>query len=86
MWDCGVDRAPDLDGFAFEFLKIFWSTVENDVVKLVCDFFYSSIIPKGCNPCFITLIPKVQDSKLVKDFRPISLIGCPYKNYWQSIS
>ena len=79
MWDCGVDRAPGPNGFTFEFLKIFWSTVEDDVVRLVCDFFESSSIPKGCNPSFIALIPKIQDSKFVKDFRPISLIGCQYK-------
>ena len=79
VWDCGVDRAPGPDGFTFEFLKKFWSTVEADVVRLVCDFSYSSTIPKGCNPSFIALIPKIQDSKFVKDFRPISLIGCQYK-------
>ncbi|GKB64852.1 RNA-directed DNA polymerase, eukaryota [Tanacetum coccineum] len=35
--------------------------------------------PKGCNPSFITLIPKLNDAKVVKDYRPISLIGCQYK-------
>ncbi|GJY12154.1 RNA-directed DNA polymerase, eukaryota, reverse transcriptase zinc-binding domain protein [Tanacetum coccineum] len=35
--------------------------------------------PKGCNTSFIALIPKVNDVKFVKDFRPISLIGCQYK-------
>ncbi|GJS73537.1 RNA-directed DNA polymerase, eukaryota [Tanacetum coccineum] len=31
--------------------------------------------PPGCNSSFITLIPKSQEAKMVKDFRPISLIG-----------
>ena len=66
VWDCGVDRTPGPDGFTFEFLKICWSTVEDDVVRLVCDFFKSSTIPKGCNPSFIALIPKIQDPKFVK--------------------
>ncbi|GJW41141.1 RNA-directed DNA polymerase, eukaryota [Tanacetum coccineum] len=35
--------------------------------------------PKGCNPSFITMIPKLNDAKVVKDYRPISLIGCQYK-------
>ncbi|GKD29693.1 RNA-directed DNA polymerase, eukaryota, partial [Tanacetum coccineum] len=35
--------------------------------------------PHGCNTSFITLIPKIQDAKVVKDFRPISLIGSVYK-------
>nr|GEV87391.1 RNA-directed DNA polymerase, eukaryota [Tanacetum cinerariifolium] len=36
-------------------------------------------IPKGCNSSFIALIPKIPDANLVKDFRPISLIGSLYK-------
>nr|GEW45804.1 RNA-directed DNA polymerase, eukaryota [Tanacetum cinerariifolium] len=43
------------------------------------EFFDSSYFPPGCNASFITLIPKMQDAKLVKDFRPITLIGCIYK-------
>nr|GEU39042.1 RNA-directed DNA polymerase, eukaryota [Tanacetum cinerariifolium] len=42
-------------------------------------FFVNCDIPKGCNSSFITLIPKHQNAKLVKDFRPISLIGSFYK-------
>ncbi|GJU01497.1 RNA-directed DNA polymerase, eukaryota [Tanacetum coccineum] len=48
-------------------------------VEAVKCFFRSGIFPKGCNPSFITLIPKLNDAKFVKDFRPISLIGCQYK-------
>nr|GEW25666.1 RNA-directed DNA polymerase, eukaryota, nucleotide-binding alpha-beta plait domain protein [Tanacetum cinerariifolium] len=33
------------------------------------------MFPKGGNASFIALIPKMQDAKVVKDFRPISLIG-----------
>nr|GEU31128.1 nucleotide-binding alpha-beta plait domain-containing protein [Tanacetum cinerariifolium] len=36
---------------------------------------FSFDIPNGCNSSFIALIPKVPDANLVKDFRPISLIG-----------
>nr|GEX08159.1 RNA-directed DNA polymerase, eukaryota [Tanacetum cinerariifolium] len=42
-------------------------------------FFVSSKFPPGSNSSFIMLIPKKQDAKLVKDFRPISVIGSFYK-------
>nr|GEW03339.1 RNA-directed DNA polymerase, eukaryota, reverse transcriptase zinc-binding domain protein [Tanacetum cinerariifolium] len=35
--------------------------------------------PKGENSSFIALIPKIHDANMVKDFRPISLIGSLYK-------
>ncbi|GJT55778.1 RNA-directed DNA polymerase, eukaryota, reverse transcriptase zinc-binding domain protein [Tanacetum coccineum] len=34
---------------------------------------------EGCNSTFIALIPKNPDANMVKDFRPISLIGSIYK-------
>nr|KAJ0226250.1 hypothetical protein LSAT_V11C100012300 [Lactuca sativa] len=43
------------------------------------NFFYKPIIHVGCNSSFITLIPKVENPLLVKDFRPISLIGMQFK-------
>ncbi|GJT38910.1 RNA-directed DNA polymerase, eukaryota, reverse transcriptase zinc-binding domain protein [Tanacetum coccineum] len=42
-------------------------------------FFTCGEIPKGCNSTFIALIPKNPDANMVKDFRPISLIGSIYK-------
>nr|GEZ78005.1 cysteine-rich receptor-like protein kinase [Tanacetum cinerariifolium] len=35
--------------------------------------------PKGGNSSFIALTPKMKDAKVVKDYRPISLIGSLYK-------
>nr|GEW74629.1 RNA-directed DNA polymerase, eukaryota [Tanacetum cinerariifolium] len=43
------------------------------------EFFSLGTFPKGCNSSFIALIPKTQNAKTVKDFRPISLIGSLYK-------
>ncbi|GJU52011.1 RNA-directed DNA polymerase, eukaryota [Tanacetum coccineum] len=45
------------------------------VFEAVKYFFNSGAIPNGCNSSFIALIPKIPDANLVKDFRPISLIG-----------
>ncbi|GJU28782.1 RNA-directed DNA polymerase, eukaryota [Tanacetum coccineum] len=79
VWDCGIDKSPGPDGFTFGFYRRFWSTIENDVFEAVKYFFNSGAIPNGCNSSFIALIPKIPNVNLVKDFRPISLIGSMYK-------
>nr|GEU91829.1 RNA-directed DNA polymerase, eukaryota, reverse transcriptase zinc-binding domain protein [Tanacetum cinerariifolium] len=79
VWDCGTDKAPGPDGFTFRFYWYFWYLIDNDVYNAVKYFFMHGEIPKGCNSYFIALIPKNLDANLVKDFRPISLIGSLYK-------
>jgi hypothetical protein len=57
----------------------FWKLIENDVFEAVQQFFTNGKVPKGCNSSFIALIPKIPDANLIKDFRPITLIGSMYK-------
>nr|GEV09801.1 RNA-directed DNA polymerase, eukaryota [Tanacetum cinerariifolium] len=78
VWDCGMDKAPGPDGFTFGFYRRFWYLIDNDVYAAVKHFFIHKE-PKGCNSSFIALILKIPDANLVKDFRPISLIGSLYK-------
>ncbi|GJV91509.1 RNA-directed DNA polymerase, eukaryota [Tanacetum coccineum] len=80
VWDCGTNKSPGPDGFTFGFFRHFWSILEEDqLYEAVSHFFVHGDIPPGCNPSFITLIPKVPAANMVKDFRPICLIGCIYK-------
>ncbi|GJZ85929.1 RNA-directed DNA polymerase, eukaryota [Tanacetum coccineum] len=79
VWDCGTDKSPGPDGFTFGFYRRYWDIMEKDVVDAVSFFFTEGMFPKGRNASFIALIPKIQDAKVVKDFRPISLIGSLYK-------
>nr|GFC16416.1 RNA-directed DNA polymerase, eukaryota, reverse transcriptase zinc-binding domain protein [Tanacetum cinerariifolium] len=79
VWDCGTDKAPGPDGFTFGFYRKFWYLIDNDVCDAVRFFFKNDNIPNGCNSSFIALIPKIPDANMVKDFRPISLVGMVYK-------
>ncbi|GJZ07488.1 RNA-directed DNA polymerase, eukaryota, reverse transcriptase zinc-binding domain protein [Tanacetum coccineum] len=79
VWDCGVDKSPGPDGFTFGFYRRYWTFLENDVVEAVLYFFNHGQFPKGSNSSFITLIPKTQEAKMMKDFRPITLIRSLYK-------
>ncbi|GJX40529.1 RNA-directed DNA polymerase, eukaryota [Tanacetum coccineum] len=77
--DCGTDKSPGPDGFTFGFYRHYWNILESDVVDAVTSFFHHGQFPKGSNSSFIALIPKTHDANMVKDFRPISLIGSMYK-------
>ncbi|GKC43963.1 RNA-directed DNA polymerase, eukaryota, reverse transcriptase zinc-binding domain protein, partial [Tanacetum coccineum] len=55
--------------------KIKWA-IEGDENS---NFFHHGQFLKGINSSFIALIPKTRDANMVKDFRPISLIGSMYK-------
>ncbi|GKC74670.1 RNA-directed DNA polymerase, eukaryota [Tanacetum coccineum] len=79
VWDCGTDKSSGPDGFTFGFYRRYWDIIEKDVVDVVSFFFTEGMFAKGRNASFIALIPKIQDAKVVKDFRPISLIGSLYK-------
>ncbi|GJY20523.1 RNA-directed DNA polymerase, eukaryota [Tanacetum coccineum] len=73
VWDYGSNKSY------LRIFKKFWTIIGGDMTNATKEFFISSSFPKGCNSSFIALIPKVMDAKHLKDFRPISLIGCQYK-------
>nr|GEY47597.1 transposon TX1 uncharacterized [Tanacetum cinerariifolium] len=75
VWDCGTNKFPGPDRITFEFIRKYWKIIQQDVVNAVKEVFSSSKFPPGSNSLFIALIPKSLEAKMVKDFRPISLIG-----------
>nr|GFA55548.1 RNA-directed DNA polymerase, eukaryota, reverse transcriptase zinc-binding domain protein [Tanacetum cinerariifolium] len=79
VWDCGTDKSPGPNCFSFGFYRHFWPMIRYEVFEAVKYFFTHNDIPNGCNSTFIGLIPKIFDANMVKDFRPISLIGSIYK-------
>lgn len=50
------------------------------------DFRHRRFIPPRCIYSFITLTPKVKYPHVVKDFRPISLIGMIYKTIAKTLA
>ncbi|GJW17758.1 RNA-directed DNA polymerase, eukaryota, reverse transcriptase zinc-binding domain protein [Tanacetum coccineum] len=74
-----INKSPGPDGFTFRFYRRYWNILESNVVDAVTSFFHHGQFPKGSNSSFIALIPKTRDANMVKDFRPISLIGSMYK-------
>lgn len=79
VWACGGDKAPRPDGFTFSFIKRYWEILQHDIVKFVKYFERYGKLERGCNSSFINIIPKIKDPLHLRDYRPISLIGCQYK-------
>lgn len=74
-----TDRAPGPDGFNRTFFKYNWTIIKEDVTKAVLSFFYTGKLVKEANRTLIVLIPKGEDTKEIKDYRPISLCNVVYK-------
>ena len=73
------DKAPGLDGFSLAFFQDCWEVVKGDFMVVFDEFHAQGKFVKGINSTFISLIPKIQGAKEIKDFRPISLVGGVYK-------
>ena len=76
LFDCCRDKAPDSDGMSVAFLQSNWNTVRIDVMGMFYEFFSSGKFVRSLNATFIGLIPKKVNAENIRDFRPISLVGC----------
>ncbi|GJR52184.1 RNA-directed DNA polymerase, eukaryota [Tanacetum coccineum] len=79
VWSCGSDKTPGPDGFSFKFIKRFLNVVSSDIMEFLKFFEKGVGLARGCNPSFISLIPKVCDPMTPNNYRPINLLGCQYK-------
>lgn len=72
-------KSPGPDGFTSEFFKEAWPVIGADVVNAVQSFFTKGFLPKGLNSTILALIPKKEEARMMKDYRPISLCNVLYK-------
>ena len=73
-------KSPGVDGIPKEFYKEFLETIKYDLQKTCNEtLFENQITPKTWNQAIITLIPKKGNTKLLKYWRPISLLCVDYK-------
>lgn len=69
------DKAPGPDGFMGAFYQSAWPVIKADVLRAINAFFAADQRQFHClNGALLTLIPKTQEAKGPKDYRPISLI------------
>lgn len=75
----GKTKTPVLDGLNGLFYQCHWDIIQDDLLKLVRDFFSSGVLPSDLNKTIIALIPKNSHPESLDQFRPISLCNYAYK-------
>ncbi|KAL3697404.1 hypothetical protein R1sor_011480 [Riccia sorocarpa] len=79
VFGMATNKAPGQDGLTIEILKLCWSFVGDDCVKLIqCIWAKKRILPSDCQT-IIRLIHKGGDRKLLGNLRPISLMTLSYE-------
>jgi hypothetical protein len=66
------------DGFSFMFCKTFWPIIKKDFMAMIKGFEEEEINIARINYAMIILIPKEEEARSLKKFRPISLINCSF--------
>lgn len=72
-------KSPGPDGYTVEFFKGAWDIIGEDVTAAVQSFSVKGFLPKGLNSTILTLIPKKEEARMMKDYRPISCCNVLYK-------
>ena len=79
LFEMPANKAPGPDGYTTEFFKSAWPVIGKDFITAILSFFIKGFLPKGVNTTILALIPKKEDAKVMKDYRPISCCNVLYK-------
>lgn len=77
--DCNGNKAHNQDSFAMKFYKECLGTIKTDLILAINHFYSQGRFEKSLNASYIALIPKKNDARELKDYRPISVTGSFYK-------
>jgi hypothetical protein len=81
-----ADGAPGPDGLSFMFYQKNWDIVKFDLLEMFDDWFEDRLDIYRLNFAMITLIPKEEDARSMKKFRPISLVNCSFKIFTKAVT
>ena len=73
------DKSPGLDGLTDEFYQKLLEKLKSLYLNMITESFKKGIVPSSIRQPVITLIFKLGDWLLMKNYKPISLTNCDYK-------
>ncbi|RVW31859.1 LINE-1 retrotransposable element ORF2 protein [Vitis vinifera] len=79
LMDMNGDKAPGPNGFTVAFWQACWDFAKEEIVELFKEFYDQKSFAKSLNATFLVIIPKKGGAEDLGKFRPISLLGGPYK-------
>jgi hypothetical protein len=79
MQSMRFDTAPGPNGFNVSFLKKMWYLIKKEMWKMVQDFNENKLDLKRLNYGVITLVPKVREANIIKQYRLIFLLNVDFK-------
>ena len=79
------NKSPGIDGIPYEFYKIFWETIKNELF-LIIQGILTYKLSHSQKTAVITLNPKDENTELLNNWRPISLTTCDYKIFTKIIA
>nr|P14381.1 RecName: Full=Transposon TX1 uncharacterized 149 kDa protein; AltName: Full=ORF 2 [Xenopus laevis]AAA49976.1 ORF2 [Xenopus laevis] len=80
------NKSPGLDGLTIEFFQFFWDTLGPDFHRVLTEAFKKGELPLSCRRAVLSLLPKKGDLRLIKNWRPVSLLSTDYKIVAKAIS
>ena len=72
-------KVPGIDGYGAKFFKDAWSIIKSDFTDAIREFFEKGKMYEPINTSLVILIPKNQEAKYARDYRPISCCTTIYK-------
>ncbi|KAL3694948.1 hypothetical protein R1sor_008599 [Riccia sorocarpa] len=74
-----LGKSPGLDGITAEALRLVWTLVRKDCIDMVQEYWVRGALTEQTRTAVIKLLPKNDNTHLLKNWRPLSLMGLTYK-------
>lgn len=73
LFQMGPTKSPGPDGLPALFYQRHWPLLKRDICTAIRDFLSGAPAPDSFNVTVLVMIPKVNSTELLSQFRPISL-------------
>ena len=79
-------KSPGLDGLTVEFFRAFWDVLGDDYAGVLGESIATGEMPLSWRRAVVALLPKKGDLRLLKNWRPVSLLSTDYKIFAKAMS